>query len=156
MKNPPKKEVKEERCPNEECPKDIDAANVAASSATSNNGSACRYMTQGTIASIDLMGKTFTIDPVSPYLFEQKKGDNTEKSIIFISESEDKRNENRDAKMLASHQVFALPDKIDLGTIVALKNGRDKIELAVDSFAGTVNAVTKENTLNVASFKMTK
>ena len=58
--------------------------------------------------------------------------------------------------MLASHQVFALPDKIDLGTIVALKNGRDKIELAVDSFAGTVNAVTKENTLNVASFKMTK
>lgn len=125
-------------------------------SAGPTNVSTCRYKTQGTIASIDLMNKTFTIDPVSPYLFEQKKGDDTEKSIIFISEAEDKSGTCRDAKMLASHQVFALPDQIDLGAIVALKNGRDKIELAVASFDGTVNAVAKENILNVASLKVTK
>lgn len=136
--------------------KKVDKAENTKSGVDKTNGPTCRYKTQGMIASIDLMNKTFTIDPVSPYLFEQKDGDNTEKSIIFISEAGDKSGTCRDAKMVTSHHVFALPDQIDLGAIVALKNGRDKIELAVDSFDGTVNVVTKENTLDVTSLKVTK
>ena len=138
MKKISQKEVKEQQRSKEECPKDtkdIDVANVAASGATSNNGSACRYKTQGTIASIDLMCKAFTIDPVFPYAFEQKKGDVTEKYILFVL-VEDKDNVIKGAKILMRKPDFKISmdkDKdVDLGSLIALKNGREKIELEVE------------------------
>lgn len=137
MKNPSKKEVKKQPRPNEECPKDIDAANVAASGATSANVSTCRYKTQGTIASIDLMCKSFTMDPISPYVFEQRKGDSMEKFMLFVL-VDDKDNVIKSTKILTCKPDFKIStnkntDKdVDLGALIALKNGREKIELEVE------------------------
>lgn len=115
----------------------LDNAPVPSTGAGSTNVSTCRYKTQGTIASIDLMDKSFTIDPVSPYAFEQKKGDGTEKSMLFVL-VEEKGSAIKGAKMLSAKVLtcksgFKMSKKdIDLGAMIALKNGREKIELEVE------------------------
>ena len=149
MKKTSQKEVKGQQGLNEECHKDIDAADVTTSGATSNNGSACLYKTQGTIASIDLMDKSFTIDPISPYVFEQGKGDSAEKFILFVSGEDSKS--NRKANVQIRNRVFKIPEEkgVDIGVIIALKNGREKIELKVKSLSG-------KNALEVESIEITK
>lgn len=91
-----------------------------------------RYKTRGTITSIDLIGRSFKIDPISPYVFEQKKGENSEKFMIFVT-SENKEKNIRDAWILKCNPYFKVPTDIDLCAIIALKNGREKIELEVES-----------------------
>lgn len=107
------------------------------------------YKTHGTIASIDLMNKSFTIDPISPYVFEQRKGDGSEKSIIFVSGEDG--NSNRNASIQTCNRAFKIPTGkgIDLGVIIALKNGREKIELKVVSLKG-------KNSLKVESIEIIK
>ena len=101
--------------------------NPAAKSAA-NTG---RYKIQGTIASIDLMDMSFTIDPISPYMFEPKEEDSTKKFMIFVA-SEDKASNIRGARILKCKPYFKAPAKVDLGAIIALKNGREKVELEVE------------------------
>ena len=91
-----------------------------------------RYKTRGTITSIDLIGRSFKIDPISPYVFEQKKGENSEKFMIFVT-SEDKEKNIRDSWILKCNPYFKVPTDIDLCAIIALKNGREKIELEVEA-----------------------
>lgn len=110
---------------------------------------ACPYKTQGTISSINLMSKSFTIDPISPYVFEQRKGDGTEKFILFVSGEDCKI--ARNANVQIRNRAFAIPTVkgIDLGVIIALKNGREKLELKVKSLSG-------KNALEVESIEIIK
>lgn len=104
---------------------DTDPSTVA----VPTNVSICRYKTQGTIASIDLMDKSFTIEPASPYAFEQKKGEGTEKFMLFV---EDKSSAIKEAKILTCKTYFKMKVDVDLCAMLALKNGREKIELEVE------------------------
>lgn len=110
-----------------------DAPSLAPSDNTSSNSgvkSVC-YKTQGTIASIDLVQHSFTIDPISPYVFEQKEEDSTKRFMIFVS-SEDTTNAIKGARILKCKPYFKAPGKVDLGAIIALKNGHEKVELEVE------------------------
>ncbi len=107
------------------------------------------YKTRGTIASVNLTDKSFTIDPISPYVFEQRKGDGSEKFILFVSGEDGKS--NRNANVQTCNRAFEIPSKIgiDLAVIIALKNGREKVELKVTSLRG-------KSSIKVASIEIIK
>lgn len=120
-------------------------------SANKARHSVCLYKTQGTIASIDLMSKSFTIDPISPYVFEQRKGDGTEKFILFISGDDCKSSRNANVQIRNRAFKMSTANGIDLGLMIALKNGREKLELTVKE-----RMLSGKNALEVESIEIMK
>lgn len=96
------------------------------------------YKTQGIIANMDLTARSFSIDPIPPYVFEQKKKGVAEKSILFVSTRGDKEGEDAilDAKIMTSDCSFSRMKGVDINTLIALKNGGIKIELEIELSGG--------------------
>lgn len=91
------------------------------------------YVIRGTIKSIDLMERTFIIEPIPPYVFEKAGKDGpSEKLLLFVSKNERPIIEARIAKR---DRDFKLKDEnlFDVGTIVSLKTGREKVEIGVSA-----------------------
>lgn len=94
-------------------------------SLTSGTKAIPRYTVQGTVSVVDLTKRTFTLDPVSPHVFEGKDVDGTSiKSVIFVNAVD------KVGKIVECGKPFYIPHGIDLGAIIALKNGRDKVEIS--------------------------
>lgn len=125
-----------------ENPKQMNAPSSKPAVGAHNSRKTSVYRTQGIITSISLMDKTFTIEPISPYVFELKKGDGTEKNTLFVL-AEDKDSAFKEAKILTGRQDYEIPKKIDLGAIIALKNVREKIELEAELNVGLIEGRDK-------------
>ena len=111
--------------------KDPSSSSPSDNSAAESTANTGRYKIHGTIASIDLIDVLFTIDPISPYVFEQKEEGSIKNFMIFVS-SEDTTSNIRGARILKCKPYFKAPEKVDLGAIIALKNGREKVEFEVE------------------------
>jgi len=96
------------------------------------------YKAQGIIANMDLTARSFSIDPIPPYVFEQKKKGVAEKSILFVSTRGDKEDEGTilDAKIITSDCMFSTPKGVGLNALIALKNSGVKIEIEVELAGG--------------------
>ena len=92
------------------------------------------YKTQGIIANIDLIDGAFSIDPIPPYVFEQKMKGISEKSLLFVPTCGDNEDEGVivDAKIVTGDCMFSTPNGVDLNALIALKNGGVKIEVEVE------------------------
>ena len=118
--------------------KKAEAVVAADANKSSDKPKSPNYKTQGAIANIDLTTQSFSIDPIPPYVFEQKKKGVAEKSILFVSTRGDKEDEDAilDAKIMTSDCTFSRMKGVDLNTLIALKNGGIKIELEVELSGG--------------------
>ena len=83
-----------------------------------------QYTIQGTVSVVDLTQRSFTLEPESPYIFENMGVDGVlKKSAVFLNVN------NKEAKIVECEKAFSIPHCIDVGAIITLRNGRDKIEI---------------------------
>ena len=93
------------------------------------------YKTAGTIATINWKkssGKgtlSFTIDPVTPYLFEEKIGDKTIKNLLLDAGKDSVH--KRDAKTTVFISAFGHPSAF-FATLLLLKQNRTVVEIISD------------------------
>ena len=114
--------------------KKAEAVVAADANKSSDKPKSPNYKTQGTIANIDLTTRSFSIDPIPPYVFEQKKKGVAEKSILFVPTCGGNEDVGKilDAKIITSDCMFSGPKDVDLNALIALKIGGVKIELEAE------------------------
>ena len=93
----------------------------------SHEGKKVKYITVGTIKTIDLSNHTFTIEPISAYRFQTKVDDDKSWKIIFKEEKGDPK----DLKLLASDAKFKFTSSLS-SAIIILKQGKARIKIALD------------------------
>ena len=85
---------------------------------------------------------SFTLEPVSPYLFEKKTDDGKiERQLLFVSKKSDA------AKIVSAGQRFVLPSsncKCDLNTLLIVKANRMKVcvESSLNGKSKNAQAIT--------------
>ena len=85
------------------------------------------YATVGTIKSIDLSNRTFTLEPISKYRFEKEDDVNSWK-IVFVDESS---KDPDDLKLIPNDTPFPFDVGLE-SAMVVLKQGKGKIKLVLE------------------------
>ena len=88
-----------------------------------------KYITIGTIKTIDLSNHTFTIEPISAYRFQTKVDDENSWKIVFKEEDKEEPNE---LKLADKSVKFVFDNELTSGLIV-LKQNKTKITVRVAS-----------------------
>ena len=108
------------------------------------------FVIRGTIRTIDLLRKSFTLEPISPYVFE-KTGDDgsSEKYALFIRDND---NSQMEARLVKRDQTFKLKGggALNIAVIVSLKTAREEIEVGVS--ANSLDA--DDNSLAVSTIRI--
>ena len=90
----------------------------------SHEGKKVKYITVGTIKTIDL---TFPIEPISAYRFQTKVDDENSWKIVFKEDVEDPK----ELKLIGSDTKFKFASDLSSAFII-LKQGKARIKIALD------------------------
>ena len=93
----------------------------------SHEGKKVKYITVGTIKTIDLSNHTFTIEPIAAYRFQTKVDDDKSWKIILKEEKGDPK----ELKLVASDAKFKFTSALS-SAIIILKQGKARIKIALD------------------------
>ena len=93
----------------------------------SHEGKKVKYITVGTIKTIDLSNHTFTIEPISAYRFQTKVDDENSWKIVFKEDVEDPK----ELKLIGSDTKFKFASDLSSAFII-LKQGKARIKIALD------------------------
>ena len=85
------------------------------------------YATVGTIKSINLLERTFKLEPISKYRFEVKDGDETSCKMVFVGEP---NSDPDDLKLVPKDTEFQFSQGLE-SAMVVLKQGKGKIKVAI-------------------------
>lgn len=86
-----------------------------------------KYITVGTIKTIDLSNHTFTIEPIFAYRFQTKDDDENSWKIVFKEEIEDPN----ELKLVKRGEKFVFDEKL-ASVLVVLKENKTKITVKVE------------------------
>ena len=101
----------------------------------SHDGNKVKYITVGTIKTIDLSNHTFTIEPIAAYRFQTKVDDDKSWKIIFKEEKGDPK----ELKLVASDAKFKFTSALS-SAIIILKQGKTRVRMTL---GGRVDEATK-------------
>ena len=93
-----------------------------------NEGKKVKYITVGTIKTIDLSNHTFTIEPIAAYRFQMKDDDDKSWKIIFKEEKEDPK----ELKLIKRDVKFVFDKELTSGLIM-LKQNKTKMGVKIES-----------------------
>ena len=94
-----------------------------------------KYITIGTIKTIDLSNHTFTIEPISAYRFQTKVDDENLWKIVFKEDVEDPK----ELKLIGSDTKFKFASDLSSAFII-LKQGKARTRMTLE---GKVDEMTK-------------
>lgn len=103
-----------------------------------------KYITVGTIKTIDLSNHTFTIEPIAAYRFQTKDGDENSWKIIFKEDKDDPRE-----LKLAAESVKFLVDKELTSALVVLKQNKTRIQVSSDKDPSRVGNDPVDATIHI-------
>lgn len=87
-----------------------------------------KYITVGTIKTIDLSNHTFTIEPIAAYRFLTKDDDETSWKIIFKEEKEDPK----ELKLITRDVKFVFDEELT-SSLILLKQNKTKMVVKIES-----------------------
>lgn len=102
-----------------------------------------KYITVGTIKTIDLTNQTFTIDPISAYRFQAKPDDPKSWKMIFKNESK-----TSDLKLGEQGLKFRVKECLSCALVV-LKQNKTQIEVSIAKDPSKVGNDPVDATINI-------
>lgn len=93
-----------------------------------NEGKKVKYITIGTIKTIDLSNHTFTIEPIAAYRFQMKDDDDKSWKIIFKEEKEDPK----ELKLITRDVKFVFDEELT-SSLIVLKQNKTKMGVKIES-----------------------
>lgn len=90
------------------------------------------FVIRGTIRTVDLMNQSFALEPIPPYAFEKADDNGSPEKYLLLVKSDKAPIEARFVTRDCSFKLEGESSR-NLGVIVSLKTGREKVEVGVSA-----------------------